>query len=462
MQPLVLAIDLGSSSVRTALFRANGARLLPSSASRSYAIRYSADGAAELDPLILLRAARACFRETASKAPPNESIELISGSGFWHSLLGLDKAGQPLTPVYTWADARAAPDAARLREEFSEREIQQRTGCMLRAPFWPAKLRWLRRTEPAVFRRVAVWISPASWIFRELFGVLATSASMASGTGLYQLATGQWDADFCHACDVDPVQLGPIAASFDIFNARVFTTIGDGAASNLGSGANGAGRLAINVGTSAAARLILPRSARVPRGLFKFVVDQQRVVVGGAISNAGNLRKWSLRELRLAQDPPLDRAAAAHDALTVLPFWVEERAPTWPGEMRGALVGLTAVTSATDILRALTTSVFYRLGAIVDALARKFGEPGEIIVSGGILQSPEALAILADTLGRDLRRCREMESSLRGAAVRALEQSGAAVKALPAGRLVKHRPSLSERHRARRAEQEALERRLAR
>ena len=79
-------------------------------------------------------------------------------------------------------------DAARLREQLDERVIQERTGCMLRASFWPAKLLWLRRTQPKLFRRVARWVSPAEWIFEEIFGVRACSHSMASGTGLYNFA----------------------------------------------------------------------------------------------------------------------------------------------------------------------------------------------------------------------------------------------------------------------------------
>ena len=77
---------------------------------------------AELDPSALLRATRRCLRKTRglTKTP----LRAIAGSGFWHSLLGLDRAGNPLTPVYTWADARGMPDAARLREQFDERRLE--------------------------------------------------------------------------------------------------------------------------------------------------------------------------------------------------------------------------------------------------------------------------------------------------------------------------------------------------
>src|SRR5262249_24971822 len=154
--PKVLAIDLGTSSVRSALFDADARIIRGSKASGTYKVIHSLAHAAELDPSILLRATKHCLRQTQSCLTKGER-PAIAGSGFWHSLLGLDRNGEPLTPIYTWADGRSEPDAAQLRGKFSERAIQQRTGCMLRASFWPAKLAWLQRTEARLFRRVKRW-----------------------------------------------------------------------------------------------------------------------------------------------------------------------------------------------------------------------------------------------------------------------------------------------------------------
>jgi gluconokinase len=76
-----------------------------------------------------------------------------------------------------------------LREEFSERAIHARTGCMLRSSYWPAKLLWLRRTRPKLFTRVTRWMSPAEWLHLELCGEAGCSYAMASGTGLLYVTT---------------------------------------------------------------------------------------------------------------------------------------------------------------------------------------------------------------------------------------------------------------------------------
>ena len=476
---LILALDIGSSSVRSALFDNDGTRIKPSTASSNYAVRYTPDGGAELEPSALLRAAKNCLGQSLRHHTETASLRgvpilAVAGSAFWHSLIALGRKREPISPVFTWADSRSTADAAALREKLSERTIQHRTGCMLRAQFWPAKLRWLQRTQPQLFRRTTTWASPAGWLFGELFGVAAVSPSMASGTGLYNLRTGQWDPQLCQLCRVRPEQLDLVASVStavrpvhpQLRQIPVFTAIGDGAASNLGSGADRPGRIAVNIGTSAAARSILPQRAapkRIPFGLFKYVVDDACVVIGGATSNGGNLRQWLLRTLQLSaadQKNALSRTAAAIDGLAVLPFWVSERAPSWPENLRGTITGLTAATTATDILRAATTSTYYRLAQILDELNRSLGETSGIIVSGGVLHSPAALAILADCLGQDLRICGELESSLRGAAIHALEKIGCEAKPLLPGRLVRHQPALSARHRERRRQQEDLEKRL--
>jgi gluconokinase len=346
---------------------------------------------------------------------------------------------------------------------------------MLRAAFWPAKLRWLRRTDRAGSNRVARWISPVAWITRELFGVEATSHSMASGTGLYSLKAADWDEALCDACDVAPGQLGTIcdlsalskSRRSHLRSAAIFPAIGDGAASNLGSGADVANRVAINIGTSAAVRTVEAQSdarrTELPFGLFRYVVDDKRTLLGGAVSNAGNLRQWCLRELRLqdesAAEKALSRGAIASDHLSVLPFWVSERAPTWPEGLHGVIAGLAQTTTAADIFRAVTTSTYYRLADILAEIEKALGTAAsDVVVSGGVLRSPASLKLLADCLGRDIHVSGQMESSLRGAAIHAIQQLGGTVAPLAAERLVRHNAVRAEQHRSGRERQRTAER----
>lgn len=439
--PLVLAIDIGTSSVRTALFDREARIIRSSKASQTYRVRHSLDHAAELDPAVLLRAAKKCLHQTRSRLTRSYPT-VVAGCGFWHSLLGVDRAGDPLTPIYTWADARSAPDAARLREQFDEQTIQQRTGCLLRASFWPAKLAWLRRTEPQLVRRVARWLSPAEWLFEKVFGARGCSHSMASGTGLYDTGRRSWDDELLAHAGLTTSQVGSLGDKLESDGTIFLPAIGDGAAGNIGSGATRPGLVAINIGTSAAVRTIPPNDAPLPLGLFRFLIDEQRTLLGGAISNAGNLHAWCLRELRLPDNSrtiekllrSADRSGAG---LTILPFWVEERAPTWPENIAGAIVGITQATTAADLFWAIIAASCHRLAEILALLETAAGRAKKIIVSGGILQSPASLQILADSLGRELYVCTEQEASLRGAAIHAVEQIGGKVDPPKTGRRIR-------------------------
>jgi gluconokinase len=231
----VLAFDIGSSSTHAVVFDDRGRRSGRLFA-RAYAIRYGEDGAAELDPHTLRATVRAALAS---------NFDVSASCAFWHGLLGLDAKLRPLTPIYTWADLRCIPDAARLRFEFSEAQILQRSGSMLRFSFWPAKLRWLRRTNRALFRRVRFWVSPSDWILHDLFGELGTSESMASATGLFDQLAHNWDLALCNAVAVRPSQLPAIRYVID--DGRVLTAIGDGVAGNIGSGATTENIAAINL-----------------------------------------------------------------------------------------------------------------------------------------------------------------------------------------------------------------------
>ena len=473
--PLVLAIDIGTSSLRTALFDADARRIIRTTAQQAYLLRVTPDGGAELSPQTLRQTFLRCFTRTlrsyrADRALRSRPIIAVGTSCFWHSLLGTDENGRELTPIYTWADSRCRDDAARLRAEFSERAVHARTGCMLRSSYWPAKLVWLRRTRPKLFARAAWWMSPAAWLHLELCDEAVCSYAMASGTGLFDPSTLQWDAEMLKRCHISPRMLNPLADWPVLMSARsvrrfpelrdalLLPAIGDGAAGNLGSGAASTSLAALNCGTSAAIRVMRRAAhARAPFGLFCYRVDAERVLIGGAVSNAGNLHAWCLRELNLPNDEAeLERAMATppkpERGLTVLPFWVDERAPTWPEDLRGTIVGLTQSTSALDMLRATREAVYHRLAQIAELLpARRF------IVSGGVQKSRANLQLLADVLGRKLIVCSEPEASLRGAAVYALEKLGVTVPPPLAGRLIRPRLRFLRQYATARQRQERLE-----
>ena len=479
MPSLILAIDIGTSSTRTALFDENANRLPVTTAQQTYPLETSADGAAELEPGVLLSAVLRCLEQTMQRFRSDavlrrQGIAGIGVSCFWHSLVGCDAKGVALTNIITWADARCREDAAALRAEFSEKATHARTGCMQRASFWPAKLRWLRRTQARKFAAAKQWLSPAEWLQHTLAGGANCAVGMATGTGLFQPAKLAWDAELLAACGVSPEKLravsdeptpvgGRLAAQFaELKGVPWFPGIGDGAASNLGSGAVRPGLAAINVGTSAALRVMRDHGEmRAPFGLFCYRVDARRFLVGGAVSNAGNLRAWCLRELKLAAEVELEAELAKRPGpehgLVVLPFWNPERAPTWDEDATGAIHGLRQHTSALDLLQAITEASYHRLARIAELVLAAEKTVPKFIVSGGIQRSATAMQRLADVLGQTIYPNDEMEASIRGAAIFALEKLGVAVPDAAFGKAVKPRVKYARLYAAEREKQRVLE-----
>jgi gluconokinase len=482
MNSLILALDIGTSSCRTAFFDDAGRRINDSTAQKTYPLWTTTDGGAELDPALLLEAVRQCLAQTlgyarSSRGLRGVKIRGIGVSCFWHSLVGTNVDGEPLTKVITWADARCRADATLLRETLSEKSVHARTGCMLRSSFWPAKLQWLRRTQAPLFRRVKKWMSPAEWLQQQLTGANRCALGMATGTGLFNPTKLNWDDALLEHCGLKKTQLpelsddpvygaGALASEFpELSRVPWFPAIGDGAASNLGSDCTRPGLAAINVGTSAALRIMRAgRVAKAPTGLFCYRVDAERYLVGGAVSNAGNLRAWCLRELNTgdpqALEAELSKRSAPEHGLTVLPFWTAERAPTWNEDLRGAILGITQATTAVDMLQALTEATFHRIAQIAEALSARSDTPPKYFVSGGIQNSKSALQRLADVLNQPLYANPEPEASIRGAAVFAMEKLAMPVAPLPVLSPLRPRKTVAQRYAEDRERQAALERLL--
>jgi gluconokinase len=445
--PFVLTYDVGTSSVRALLYDARAEPITSMVAQIAHEMTTTADGGVfcDVDPLVD-RTATVIDQVLAAAGEYAAKIGAVASDTFWHTLLGVDKSGTAVTPLYTWADTRADAAAASLRMRLDERVVHQRTGCMLHPMYLPAKLQWLADSQAETFARVTHWMSFAEFFMFRCFGERACSLSMASGTGLLNLNDRMWDRDLLAALPIDADQLSPLrdldtpmtglVARYAkrwpaLANVPWSLSIGDGAASNLGSGGVDGSRIAVNAGTSTAMRLVLRADAvDVPDGLWAYRVDGHHFVVGGAESNGGNVWAWLKERTRLDDDDVTAWAVAAvppdGHGLTVLPFLAGERSPGYNAGARGAITGLSLDTTAAEIARAFLEAMTYRLGFMYRIIAASYPDAKEIIISGSaFLNSPVWMQMLADVLGQSLIVSEEAEATSRGAALVALAQLGA-------------------------------------
>lgn len=442
--PSALALDIGTSSVRAALCDAAGRLVEGAVHAEAHAPETTADGGAELDADALVDSAVRCAREALARAR-GARPEVVGVCTFWHSVLGVDAAGRAVTPVSLWSDTRSQPQVERLRRELDERAIHARTGCRFHTSYLPARLLWMAENRRAQFTTARQWMSPGEYLFQRLFGQAECSVSMASGTGLFNHATADWDEEVLAHLPIDREQLSPIAADASLARglapefaaelpalagARWLPALGDGACSNVGSGCISEDRMAVMIGTSGAMRVFTgDPGSRVPFGLWHYRLDRRRHLVGGALSNGGGLVAWLRQTLQLGELEELEKAVAAvppdGHGLTALPFLAGERCPNWRGDARAAVTGLSQHTTPAEIARAGLEAVAYRFAAVHDLLAPLAAPGYRLTGSGGaLLASPTWSQILADVLARPITLTHVPEATSRGAALAALEAAG--------------------------------------
>lgn len=481
----VLSLDVGTSSVTAGGYDTAGRQLPGLEASARHTPNTTSEGGSEFQAPELFARCLSVLRAALDTQAFTRAPMAVALSCFWHSLVGLDAGGEALTPVFLWADTRSARQVEGLRQRLDESACHARTGCMFHTSYPPARLLWFREQEPQRWAKVRHWISFADYVYWRLFRELVTSFSMASGSGLFDSHRLVWDAPLCAATGLDSQSLPELADLHhfcrglrgasrtylpELADVPWFLATGDGACSNVGSGCAVPQRMALMVGTSGAIRCILQLSHLLPpSGLWCYRLDGTRVVLGGALSNGGNLLSWLHDSLRL---PAMDNveselATMSPDShgLTLLPYWAGERSPGWAAQATGAIWGLRLHTTPADITRAVLEAIAFRFAAVYERLRVATPQAEMLVATGGaLLRSPTWMQIMADALGTPVHASTEPEASRRGAALLALESLGVlgdvADAPTPLGECFAPRDAYTECYHAARLRQEQLYRLL--
>lgn len=443
--PAILSLDIGTSSTRAVLYHAQtGAVINGSAFFDSHEPDATTDGGSTLSPDLLLQEAVSCIVKSLD-ACPEAQVLAVASCTFWHSTIGVNTDGGAETPVLLWSDRRSVNQVAVLRKSMDAPAYTERTGCPFHTSYMAGRLLWLQEAEPDVFHRCVRFLSPGEYIYSRLFGVekVAQSWSMASGTGLWNMHEETWDAETLSqipgltAAHFSPVSDTPASGLLSPYREQLrrladipwFPALGDGACSNLGAGGVTKDHIALMIGTSGAMRVAVPGATVpvVPTGLWRYRADKERFLVGGALSNGGNVWSWLTDTLQLpttGADALLAAMSPDAHGLTVLPFLSGERAPLWRDDLTGAILGLTQATTPLEIARASFEAVGYRFAAIRERL-RSVVPHAEIIgTGGGLLRSTASAQILADVLGEPITLSGEPEGSSRGAALWVREKLG--------------------------------------
>lgn len=443
VDPHILAVDIGTSSVRVLAFDPRGR--ISARRQTQYGTIRPKPYYEEQDPDFVRDSVYSTIREALSSGSIKpESVAGICFSSQMYGVFPVDRHGRALGNNILWSDGRAEEQAERWKRELGPQGFYSITGCPLNSIFPVAKLAWMRQYQPETFETAARFVSIKDFVTAPLIGEWACDYSMASSTGLFDIHAHAWCPEALEAAGVSPDRLPrPVSGMYRFTlspgsplsglglpdRLPVFLGGGDGPLANLGSGASGVGDVNIDLGTSGAARAISDRPVIDPEAsLWCFCLTDFLWASGGIVTNVGNAFNWLgvglLGSAGLPEKEAYDllnqlasEAGPGAEGLLVAPYLRKVRSPYWDGRLKGTVYGLTPDHGAGHIARALLEAVAFDIRTILALMESRLKVNPRVVLTGGLARSPILPQLLADVLEREIRIPEDSEGSVAGAAL---------------------------------------------
>ena len=445
-EPLILALDQGTTSTRAILFEANGKPVCD--AGRPLRQGYPADGWVEHDAEEIYAASVAVIREAVEKCGrPASDIAALGITNQRETVAVWDRhTGRPIRPAIVWQDRRTAGACANLRNTGHEERVTEITGLLLDPYFSGTKIAWLLDNTPGARERAEkgdlLCGTMDAWVIWKLTGGKrhVTDATNASRTLLYDIGAERWSDEMLDLLNV-PARLLPevlgCADDFGEMDASILGraipirgVAGDQQAALMGQGCINPGEMKATYGTGcfmllntgeakplSKSRLLTTIAARV-NGRTTYALE-------GSIFMAGASIQWLNEELGV-QGGPIGAETLAKDAksdsgVVVVPAFTGLGAPWWDAEARAAIFGLTRDAGLPEICAATFDACALQTRDLIEAMRadapHAFGEGAELRMDGGMSKSAWFSQRLADLTGVPVARVTYQETTALGAAL---------------------------------------------
>lgn len=445
---MILAVDLGTTAIKTSLFDQRGNVLVK--ASREYELSTPTATSVELDAEVYWAAFKQTIAEIFAAQPdaPGQ-IRALGISAQGETLICADEAGQALRPAIVWLDNRAQEEAERLAAHFTNETCYRVTGQVSFVPTWPAaKILWLREHEPDVFRRTRTFLLIEDWLIRRLTGVTACEGSLVTSTAYWDFTKRAWWPEMLEYLGIDEGRLPELRESGSLVGpvlAPVARELGldpstvvcmgalDQAAGAIGVGNIRAGVFSENTGAA------LAICATVPTPTFDSAAQMPCHYHGvpglymlHTFTSGGMVLRWyrdtfCQSEIEAARasgrdsyDLVTELAAAVvpgSEGIAMLPHLQGAMAPEANPRAKGVFYGFTLRHSKGHFARAIMEAI----GCIVRRnleVVESLGIPvTEIRGLGGGARSPLWNQIKADITGRPVVTTENEEAASLGAAI---------------------------------------------
>jgi xylulokinase len=444
----VLAIDLGTTALKVALYAPSGA--LVEEASREYDLSTPHPDWVEMRCETYWDTLVAALADLwGHSAVDRRAVAALAISAQGETLVPVDTGGRPLRDAIVWLDNRAQAEAAELAERFGSERVYEVTGQPEMLAAWPAaKLRWLGAHEPDVVARTHKFLLIEDYLLWRLTGEYVTEGSLVTSTCYWDFREKRWWDDMLTEIGVDAGQLptfvepgspvGPIppdVAEELGLPADVVVCAGalDQACGAIGAGNVHDGGFSENTGAAIALCATLDGPRLDPdRQMPCHYHGLPDKYMFHTFTGGGIVLRWfrdafcadMVDAAEEAGDDSYDRlttmaaeVAPGADGLLMLPHLQGAMAPENNDDARGVLVGLTLRHGRGHVARAIMESIAFVVRRNVESM-RRLGVPIEgIRALGGGSRSSLWKQIEADVLGLPVTTMRQADAGALGAAM---------------------------------------------
>ncbi len=432
--PLSLAIDVGGHASRAIVFDFRGE--IVAEAFADIARLHPAPDRVEHSPQELVDAITSCLADAARQLGVRCKDVCTAGLATQRSsIVCWDRiSGEPLSPVISWEDRRAAD----WLEQFSDRgeSIQAQTGLRLSPHYGASKLRWCLDHLPAV--KEALQADRLAWgplagflIFRLLKEQpLLVDPANASRTQLWDLRTRDWAPELLQLFGLPDAPLPRCVPSRFAYGHIRFgdrwvpleLTTGDQSAALFSRGRPQVDALYINVGTGAfiqrSTGLRAPDAGRLLCSVVYQEADNAHYVLEGTVNGAGSAMGWAQEHLHMSAQQIESELAGWLEQCTDPPLFLNGvsglGSPYWRADFPSRFVGEgTAEAQAVAVLESIVFLVQVNTEQLSGA---DLPTPQRIIISGGLSNEDGLCQRIADLAKLPVYHPTIREATARGLA----------------------------------------------
>jgi xylulokinase len=436
---LFIGIDSGTQSVKAIVLDGDTHKVIAEARAPHTMISGLPVGHMEQHPSEWTTALDFVITEVVGKIDASK-VRGIGVSGQQHGFVPLDENGGVIRPAKLWCDTSTTAECDLITKKLGgPNGALRKTGNLILPGFTAPKILWLKRHEPANFKKLRHILLPHDYLNYHLTGNYFMEFGDASGTALMDVRTRIWSKDVINA--IDPKIAGylpPLSASHEaVGTLRAQLAIKYGLSTDVVVSAGGGDNMMGAIGTGNVAPGVVTASFGTSGTIYAYanqpVVDPEGEIAAFASSSGGWLPLLctmnvttvteQVRALFGWDHAKLAEMIAATPAgaggLILLPYLAGERTPNVP-DGSGVLLGLNGKTlNAGYIARAAMEGVTLGMNYGLRRLATLGVKAKEIRVTGGGAKSAVWRQLMADVFGIPVVAMVEDEGAALGGALQA-------------------------------------------